>query len=149
LCSILLVTIPGSDNIGHLLWEASVRWTAIGETQLSGTQLSFPSIGVLGRISALPGSTASTLAREGFKTQQAISQVTGRLERLGYIERRVGLGRGVWLYITEAGERALAEGMAIEERLEAQAREVLGEELYTELKENLRQARAAFIEVAE
>jgi hypothetical protein len=39
--------------------------------------------------------------------------------------------------------------MAIEERLEAQAREVLGEELYTELKENLRQARAAFIEVAE
>jgi DNA-binding MarR family transcriptional regulator len=149
LCRIFLVTIPGSDNIGHLLWETSVRWTALGETQLSGTQLSFPSIGVLGRISVLPGITASTLAREGFKTQQAISQVTGRLERLGYVERRVGRGRGVGLYITKAGEHALADGMAIEERLEAQAREVLGGELYTELKENLRQARTAFIDVSE
>jgi DNA-binding MarR family transcriptional regulator len=143
------VTIPGSDNIGHLLWEASVRWTALAEPQLSDTQLSFPSTGVLGRIAAFPGITGSTLAREGFKTQQAISQVTGRLERLGYVERRVGQGRGVGLYITAAGERALAAGMAIEERLEGQARELLGEQLYTELKESLRQARAAFTDAAD
>jgi DNA-binding MarR family transcriptional regulator len=143
------VTIPGSDNVGHLLWETSVRWTALAETQLSGTQLSFQSIGVLGRISVFPGITASSLAREGFKTQQALSQVTGRLERLGYVERHVGLGRGVGLYMTEAGERALAEGMAIEERLEIQAREVLGDQLYSELKESLRQARTAFIDAAD
>jgi DNA-binding MarR family transcriptional regulator len=142
------VTIPGSDNVGHLLWEASVRWTALAEAQLSDTQLSFASTGVLGHISAFPGITASTLAREGFKTQQAASQVTGRLERLGYIERRVGRGRGVGLYITKAGERALAEGMAIEEQLEGRAREVLGEQLYTTLKECLRQARAAFTDAA-
>jgi DNA-binding MarR family transcriptional regulator len=143
------VTIPGSDNFGHLLWEASVRWMALAEPQFSDTQLSFPSTGVLGYISAFPGITASLLAREAFKTQQAISQVTGRLERLGYVERRVGPGRGVGLYITQDGERALAEGMAIEERLEGKAREVLGEELYTELKESLRQARAAFTDAAD
>jgi DNA-binding MarR family transcriptional regulator len=140
---------PGADNFGHLLWETSVRWMALAEPQLSDTQLSFPSIGVLGRISAFPGITASTLAREGFKTQQALSQVTGRLERLGYVERRVGAGRGVGLYITKAGERALAEGMGIEDSLELKARELLGEELYTDLKDCLRQARAAFTEAAD
>ena len=88
---------PGSDNLGHLLWETSERWNALAEPQLSlsDIQLSFASSGVLGRISAVPGITASRLARDGFKTQQALSQVTGRLERLGYIERRVGRGRGV------------------------------------------------------
>ena len=140
---------PGTDNFGHLLWEASARWMALSEPQLSDTQLSFASTGVLGRISVFPGITASTLAREGFKTQQAISQVSGRLERLGYIERRIGQGRGVGLHITPAGGRALAEGMAIEDRLEEKAREVLGDQLYAELKERLRQARTAFTDALE
>ena len=27
------MTIPGDDNFGHLLWETSARWTALGEAQ--------------------------------------------------------------------------------------------------------------------
>jgi DNA-binding MarR family transcriptional regulator len=137
---------PGSDNFGHLLWEASMRWMAYSEPRLAETQLTFASAGALGRIAANPGITASSLARVAFKTQQAISQVTGRLERLGYIERRVGPGRGVGLYVTAAGERALAEEMAIEGVLEEEARTLLGDELYAELKARLRQARAAMDE---
>jgi DNA-binding MarR family transcriptional regulator len=145
----LTALTPGSDNFGHLLWETSERWTALAEPQLSDTQLSFASTGVLGSISAFPGITASRLARHGFKTQQALSQVTARLERLGYIERRVGRGRGVGLHITEAGERALADGMAIEDHVEGHARELLGEELYADLKECLRKARAVFTDAAD
>ncbi len=138
---------PGSDNFGHLLWETSVRWMALSEPLLAGTQLTFASGGALSKIAACPGITASELARGAFKTQQAISQVTGRLERLGYIERRVGQGRGVGLHITAVGERALAEGMAIEEAMEQEARRLLGEQLYGELKERLRLARAAIADV--
>ncbi len=134
---------PGSDNFGHMLWETSVRWMALSEPRLAGTQLTFASAGALARIAANPGITASALARGAFKTQQAISQVTGRLERLGYVERRVGHGRGVGLQITAAGERALAEEMAIEQTMEQEARALLGDELYTELKDRLRLARAA------
>ncbi len=134
---------PGSDNFGHLLWETSARWMALSEPRLAPTQLTFASAGALARIAASPGVTASALARGAFKTQQAISQVTGRLERLGYVERRVGHGRGVGLHITPAGERALAEEMAIEQAMEQEAREVLGEELYAGIKERLLLARAA------
>lgn len=120
-----------------------MRWTAFAESQLSDTQLRPASTGVLGKIDVNPGITASELARGSFTTQQAVSQVTSRLERLGYIERRVGRGRGVGLHTTKAGKRALAEGLAQEQALERQARTVLGDELYSELKARLRQARAA------
>lgn len=133
---------PGSDNFGHLLWETWMRWAALSESRLDATQLTPASIGALGRIAANPGITASELARAAFKTQQAISQMTGRLERRGYIERRVGHGRGVGLHITASGERALAEGLELEDRLEQQARTLLGDELYGELKRSLRRARA-------
>jgi DNA-binding MarR family transcriptional regulator len=138
-----IVVSPGSDNLGHLLWETSARWGAFAEPELADTQLTPASTGALGRIGEFPGITASELARQAFKTQQAISQVTGRLERLGYIERRVGRGRGVGLHITESGKRALAEGLAIEDRIEQQARVLLGEELYAGLKQRLRQVRDA------
>ncbi len=134
---------PGSDNFGHLLWEISARWAARSEPRLASTQLTFASAGALARIATSPGITASALAREAFKTQQAISQVTGRLERLGYVERRVGGGRGVGLHITAAGERALAEEIAIEAMMEQEARTLLGAALYAELKERLLLARDA------
>ncbi len=133
----------GSDNFGHLLWEMSARWVARSEPRLADTQLTFASAGALARIAASPGITASALAREVFKTQQAISQVTGRLERLGYVDRRVGGGRGVGLHITAAGKRALAEEMAIEATMEQEARTLLGAALYAELKQRLLLARAA------
>ena len=138
---------PGSDNFGHLLWELSARWMAFSEPRLASTQLTFASAGALARIATSPGITASALARAAFKTQQAISQVTGRLERLGYVERRVGAGRGVGLHITAAGERALAEEMAIEAAMEQEARTLLGAELYAELKQRLLLARAAIADV--
>ncbi len=92
-------------------------------------------------IATWPGSTVAELSRRTPKTPQAISQVVARLERLGYVERRLGPGRGVGLYITEAGKTAQAEGHLREDRLEERMRELLGEQLHAELERSLDQAR--------
>jgi DNA-binding MarR family transcriptional regulator len=118
--------LPGSERLGHLLWETSARVLLLSEPVFRDSQLSQPSIGALERIAAFPGITASELARQAFKTQQAVSQVTGRLERLGYVERRVGQGRGVGLYITESGRHALARGNEQEIEFDRRLQELLG-----------------------
>ncbi len=118
--------LPGSERLGHLLWETSARVLLLSEPVFRDSQLSQPSIGALERIAAFPGITASELARQAFKTQQAVSQVTGRLERLGYVERRVGPGRGVGLHITELGTRALARGTEQESEFDNRLQELLG-----------------------
>jgi DNA-binding MarR family transcriptional regulator len=118
--------LPGDQRIGHLLWETSSRAMLMGEPLLADIQLSFPAMGALERIAAFPGITASGLARQAFKTQQSVSQVTGRLERLGYIERRVGAGRGVGLYVTKAGAAALVDGSAREQEIDQTLQALLG-----------------------
>lgn len=144
-----MIEAPGRENLGHLLWETTTHWLAFTEPALEGTHLGPSSTGTLGTISACPGITASELSRHAGKTQQAVSQMTGRLERLGYIERRVGRGRGVGLHVTPAGERALTEGLALEDTIEQQARTLFGEELYAQLKARLLQARDLLIAASE
>jgi DNA-binding MarR family transcriptional regulator len=137
----------GQNHLGHLFWEISARFMVFAEPDLADTQLSLMSIGALENVAAAPGVTASDLARQSFKTQQAASQVTNRLERLGYIERKVGAGRGVGLYITSSGRRALEQGLQIEAQLDRRLQDLLGEERYAELSELLQQTRALLTEV--
>ncbi len=138
---------PGSDHLGHLLWEAYYLEGAFAEPVMNaGTPLSQAAIGTLIRIAMEPGITASTLARLGLKTQQAASQVTGRLERLGFVERRLGPGRGVGLYITEAGEQAAADGLASEREVERQLEKLMGADRYRQLRELLMELRQALID---
>jgi len=110
------------------------------------TPLSPAAIGALAKIAIYPGITASGLARQGFKTQQAASQNTSRLQRLGYVERRWGAGRGVGLHITPAGERALEQGLASEREVEHQLEGLLGAERYAQLCELLSHARAVLLQ---
>lgn len=139
--------LPGSERIGHLLWETWARVVLLAEPLLADLQLSLASVGALERIAAEPGITASELARQAFKTQQAVSQVTSRLERLGYIERRLGAGRGVGLHVTAAGRRALADGTAREAAIDAQLLALLGADDAEELRALLRRLREALIAV--
>jgi DNA-binding MarR family transcriptional regulator len=141
--------MPGRDRVNHLLWETSLRAYAFSEPVLADMQLSLPSIGALETISEFPGITASELARHVFKTQQAVSQVTGRLERLGYIERSVGRGRGVGLRITKLGSEALAAGIAGEQAVELRLEELLGSDLFEALRAHLQEARDRLTEVTE
>jgi DNA-binding MarR family transcriptional regulator len=130
-------------QLGHLLWEVSSRVQLLGEADLAETPLTFPSIGLLDQIHASPGSTVAEIARRVPKTPQALSQVAARLEKLGYLERRVARGRGIGLFITEAGVAARARGNEIEQRLEARLEAALGPEPFTRLKEQLEHARDA------
>jgi len=139
----------GDDRIGHLLWETSARTRMFAEPVLGDSHLSLAAIGVLERIDRLPGITASELARQALKTQQAISQVTSRLEGLGYIERRLGLGRGVGLHLTGAGKTALADGLAREAELDQRLEALLGAHRTDDLRVLLKSLRAALVESTE
>jgi DNA-binding MarR family transcriptional regulator len=138
---------PGSDNLGHLLWETYYLANAFGEPIMDArTPLSQAAIGALTKIAMEPGITASGLARSGFKTQQAASQITGRLERLGFVERRLGSGRGVGLYITKAGEQAVTDGLAAEREVETRFEALIGLERYNELVEALKVLRQSLVD---
>jgi DNA-binding MarR family transcriptional regulator len=141
--------LPGSDHIGHLLWETSARVVLLAEPLLADIQLSLASMGALERIAAYPGITASELARQAFKTQQAVSQVTSRLERLGYVERRLGPGRGVGLHMTRLGRTALADGSAREAEIDARLQEMLGVRDAERLRALLRRLREALVPVTD
>jgi DNA-binding MarR family transcriptional regulator len=139
--------IPGSDHLGHLLWETYSLVHSFSEPLMDArTPLSAAAIGALAKIATFPGITASGLARQGFKTQQAASQTTGRLERLGLVERRLGASRGVELYITPAGERALAEGLASELDVDGQLEALIGSKQAVALRALLKDLRQALVD---
>jgi DNA-binding MarR family transcriptional regulator len=89
-----------------------------------------------------PGMTVAEISRRIPKTQQTISQVVARLEKLGLIERRLGSGRGVGLYVTDAGREMAQVAAAREQELSARLRELLGEERSRALTELLHESRA-------
>jgi len=134
--------LPHKDQLNDLLWEVETYVALMGEAALADTPLSLPSSGMLAAVLAEPGITIAEMARRMPKTQQAISQVAARLEKLGLLERRVGSGRGVGLYVTDAG-RAMAEtGLARERELVRRLRKMLGDERYDALVRLLGESRA-------
>jgi DNA-binding MarR family transcriptional regulator len=132
---------PHLHEVHHLLWECYTLTIPLGDAVFEGTDLSIALSGTLDLIGALPGSTVADIARTGPKTQQAVSQLVSRLEKAGYVERRVGGGRGVELYLTQSGVAAREEGHRREDLLEEQLRSTLGDETYAQLVEQLSVAR--------
>lgn len=141
-------TGPLSDLLHDLLWEATSYTELLGEAALADTPLSLPSNGLLDMIIHEPGVTVAEISRRLPKTQQAISQVVARLESLGFVERRVGRGRGVELHATAAGEAASREGVTRELALEQQVRELLGSARYKALRQLLLESRELLREQA-
>lgn len=133
--------LHGKDQLNDLLWEVSTYVGLMGEAALADTPLTLPSSGMLAAVLAEPGITVAEISRRMPKTQQAISQVVARLEKLGYLERRVGPGRGVGLHVTEAGREMAEQGIAREHELQVRLRELLGAERYDELSRLLVEAR--------
>ncbi len=134
---------PHLHEAHHLLWECYTLTTPLGDEAFAGTDLTLALSGTLDMIGAWPGSTAAELARRGPKTQQAFSQLVNRLEKSGYVERRLGEGRGVELYLTAAGEAARADGHRREDELEDRLRATFGGDLYEEIVRVLGAARSA------
>jgi DNA-binding MarR family transcriptional regulator len=107
---------------------------------MTGSPLTLPLNHLLDAVVAEPGVTATAIAGRLGKSQQAISQAADRLQRLGFIERRVGPGRSVALFATEAGRAASADGVDRELASETRIREALGGERYDDLIARLSEA---------
>src|SRR5918997_3045849 len=93
----------------HLLWAVSTRTSALGEAALADSPLTLAGLGMLENVAARPGITIAEISRRAPQTQQALSQIAARLERLGFLERRLagpGRGRGVGLHLTAGGGNA-------------------------------------------
>jgi DNA-binding MarR family transcriptional regulator len=120
-----------------------------GEVSLLGTSLSLPLNHLLAAVVVEPGVTVTQIARRLGKSQQAISQSADRLERLGFVERRVGPGRAVELHASEAGRAASSDGVQRELQAQEHTREALGPERFSELIELLESARDILLEDAE
>lgn len=133
--------IPDRERLGHLLWEVGARVSLLGEAALARTPLTSRMAGVLEAIVADPGTSIAEISRKVPVSPQAVSQVVVRLEGLGYLERRSGeRGRGVALFMTPAGEKALAEAEERKAAFDRELAEALGEERHAELVRLLTEA---------
>lgn len=111
----------------HLLWSVSVRTSTLGEAALAGSPVTLAGLGVLENIHAEAGITIAEIARRAPQTQQALSQVAARLEKLGLVERRLAArGRGVALHLTPAGAAAHRDAHAMTEAFESELATALG-----------------------
>jgi DNA-binding MarR family transcriptional regulator len=129
-------------ELADLVWEVASYIEAMGETALSDTPLTLAASGTLCMIYDEPGITVTGISRRIPKTPQATSQVASRLRKLGLIERRLGDGPGVGLYVTEAGRQMADVAITHERALTKRLRELLGSQRYELLKGALADSRA-------
>lgn len=137
------VPTPGTASalLSDLLWEVASYVELLGEATLADLPISTASSGMLLTVHAEPGITIAEMARRKPKSQQAISQVVARLEKLGLIERRLKAGRGVGLHLTDEG-RSLAERAVERERAaDEQLRGILGPDNHAALRALLLDSR--------
>jgi DNA-binding MarR family transcriptional regulator len=116
--------LPDDSQLSDLLWEVAAYTEMMGEAALAEISRRMP------------------------KSQQAISQVSARLERLGLLERRLGSGRGHGLFVSEAGRELAELGMSRERELEDRLVTVLGEARYAHLRRLLSESRTLLREEA-
>lgn len=137
------------DWLGRLLWDVSTRTSVLCESALAGTPLSLSSLGVLDWIAERPGITIAEITRRSPTTQQAISQVVARLQKLGFVSRKRGAGRSVGLYLTDAGCRVRAQGNEMRREFELRLQDALGKDHHERLRALLGEMRARVIELEE
>lgn len=140
------VQVFGRDELYDLLWQVTAYTHLVVETAFAGTPLTSTSSTMLIGVLQEPGVTVAEIARRLPKSQQAISQVVARLEKLCLIERRLGPGRGAGLYVTAAGRTLAQVAISHEEELNARMCELLGDDRSARLTKLLRESRAIFKE---
>jgi len=138
----MLFLMPAQDELYNLVWQVAAYTHLMGEETFAGTPLTVASGSMLRAVLEQPGLTVAEFSRRIPKTQQTLSQVVARLERLGLIERRLGPGRGVGLYLTEAGQQMAGDAVAREQEVNDRLRQLLGTERAETLTELLRESHA-------
>jgi DNA-binding MarR family transcriptional regulator len=137
--------VPPSNGRGEfidLLLDTAYYVKLMGETALSETPLSLLSSRMLATVLNEPGITVAEMSRQIPKTQQMISHVAAQLTKLGLLERRLGSGRGVELYATDAGRQVAEEGLTREYEMRVNLRALLTDARYGALEQLLSETRA-------
>jgi DNA-binding MarR family transcriptional regulator len=126
----------------HLLWAVATRTSLLGEAALGDSPLTLAGLGLLENLNARPGITVADVTRRAPQTHQAVSQVASRLEKLGFIERKLVPGtRGIGLYLTAEGAAARRAAHETTEAFEASLVDALGVHRYQRLVEALDEAQ--------
>ncbi|WP_328611837.1 MarR family transcriptional regulator [Amycolatopsis sp. NBC_00345] len=138
-----ILPLPGSGNamLSDLLWEVSGYVELRGEIALGDLPITTASSGVLMTMYGNPGITVTEMARLKPRSQQAISQIVARLEKLGMLERRVGRGRSVELHLTDQGSLLAEQAFDRENAVDREVRELLGTDNYEKLRRLLVSSR--------
>jgi DNA-binding MarR family transcriptional regulator len=140
--------ISGDDTqrLSHLLWEVGARNSLLGEAALSRTPCTPSAAGMLDTILADPGISIAEISRRTPTSPQAVSQLVNRLEGLGFVERRTAeRGRGVSLYVTEAGVAAHRKADKFRVAYERELADALGPKRYKDLLKLLKETRSIVI----
>lgn len=126
----------------HLLWAVSTRTSALAEAALADSPLTLAGLGLLEIINSQPGITIAAITRRLPQTQQTVSQIAARLDKLGFLERRLmpGTSRGIGLYLTETGAHARDGAQDAVEALDASLLSELGERRHQRLVTLLQEA---------
>ena len=137
-----------ADRLAHLLWEVGAHAAILSEAALAATPLTPALSGVLDTVAAAPGISIAEMARRLPTSAQNVSQLVARLEKLGFVERRLGeRGYGVALFVTDTGERAQREADARKTAFAAELAVALGQPHHDELVRLLKHARLVFAEL--
>jgi DNA-binding MarR family transcriptional regulator len=134
---------PGTADamLSDLLWEVSAYVELLGEAELADLPITTASSGMLVTVYAEPGITVAEMARRTPRSQQAISQVVARLEKLGLVERRLRQGRGVGLHLTIEGRTMAEVALERERAVDARLVATLGRKNYDMLRRLLVESR--------
>ncbi|WP_194898504.1 MarR family winged helix-turn-helix transcriptional regulator [Catenulispora pinisilvae] len=139
---------PGTPTamLSDLLWEVSAHVELLGESALADLPITTASSGMLMTVHAEPGITVADITRRMPKSQQAVSQIVTRLEKLGLIERRVRQGRGVALHLTAEGRKMAEAAFTRERATDEQLVAILGRERHDALRQVLVESRALLLQ---
>ncbi len=105
------------QELARALWAAQYRRRSALDRELAARGTTFPQWFALGEIAQNPGASAHWLAVKTFQSDQAFGTLASRLEAQGLVIRSPGEGRKVAHALTPAGEKLLAAGNAISDRM--------------------------------
>lgn len=132
----------------HLLWGVSARTSTLGEAALAGLAAHAGGARRAGERRGAPRRDHRRDVPDHPQTQQALSQIVTRLERLGLVERQLTRGtRGVGLHLTAEGALARAAAHEAVEAFEASLAEALGRQRHERLLTLLEEARSVIYEL--
>ena len=126
------------ERLGRAVKQAQHRQFRALDTALSGIGVTVVQWDALRAIASSPGASAHQLALVSFQTDQAFGTLANRLEAQQLIVRTAGEGRRIEHRLSAKGERVLAEGNVIAERVR--------NELYARISKADRRTLAAILD---